>query len=148
MAVSTIDGRDLEGCDINFFRYKEFYLIIVSGATYNPCGHALLNIGGEGGFYVHIPARNQRPKILTESQYKTYLHARQKTEILRHHVRIGFPENALRYLENLMVMPWDYNVAFNNCAHFVEKVIKAGGGHINMGLHCPIWFGLKLRGLD
>lgn len=137
MAVQSLEGRELEACDIEMFYYKDFYFVLVTGASINFCGHALLNIGGPGGYYVHIAGSNKRPHYMTPSQYKTYLAAFQKTELTRFKITVSFPHKSLLFLEDLMSKNWNHWGFFNNCANFVEKVVQAGGSSFNVLANCP-----------
>jgi hypothetical protein len=140
--VSTINGSEMDACDVKLFRFKEVYLIVVTGQGPNICGHSLLNFGGKDGFYVHVTGIVEKPRIMSESQYQTYLRAYTKQELLREKINLGFPEKSISYLEKLLSEDWNYKLLFHNCSHFVEKILQAGGYSIYIPTHCPIMRGI------
>ena len=40
-------------------------------------------------------------------------------------------------LEELLVDPWTWLILPNNCAHFVEEVLQAGGSKAGLYSNCP-----------
>jgi hypothetical protein len=137
MAVKTLDGREIESCDLDLFRYKQLSVIVVTGASYNPCGHALLNVGGTSGYYIHVAGWHSKPHFMTQGDYETYLAGHGKQEILRKQVYVPFLDSALLYLERVVSKTWSYGLVVHNCATLVEDVFKAGGAYLNFNYNCP-----------
>jgi hypothetical protein len=155
-------GRNLNACDVKMFLREgypyAFNVVVVNGFSVggvevNKCGHVLLNIGGlpivdaPGGYYVHIDGELTQPwkypHYMNEMEYRRYKKENEKTEISRHHIYVPEPRNALLELERLLNEKWRFGLIFNNCATFVDQVLKAGGGGLQMtpGLvNCPKFF--------
>lgn len=142
--VWTLNGRELESCDVDLFRYKDFHLVLVTGMSVNKCGHVLLNLGGKGGHYLHIADWQRRPFYLDESHYQTYLAVNHKTEIKRYRMSVPFPHHALTKMEQLISREWQHLIAWHNCATFVEMILKAGGVPFSIVANCPTLLGVNL----
>lgn len=113
------------------------YVVAVSGAKWNPCGHMLLNTGGIGGWYFHICERKGYPHHMDQAGYERYLLENRKIEIYRRYVPISNPTAAKRKLTELLNQKWRWFVLPNNCVHFVEEVVQAGGANFGLYSNCP-----------
>jgi hypothetical protein len=113
------------------------FVIIVSGSALNPCGHMLLNTGGFGGSYFHIGEVAGFPYSMNQAGYERYLLENNKIEISRTMVSISKPDAAKRKLSELLSNRWIWGVVPNNCVHFVEEVLQAGGSNFNLKSNCP-----------
>jgi hypothetical protein len=54
------------------FDFKHAFAVVVTGATWNPCGHMLLNTGGSGGWYFHVAERKGNPRFMRADGYRAY----------------------------------------------------------------------------
>jgi len=133
------EGEHLYACPAAAFPWQATFAVTVSGARWNPCGHALLNVGGASGAYFHIAGDgNDRPFMLRGSgAFHRYLKENGKRELRRKHVPIPNPEGAQAKLELLTSKNWLWGVLPNNCASFVEAVIQAGGSKSGLYSNCP-----------
>jgi hypothetical protein len=113
------------------------YVVIVCGAKWNPCGHALLNLGGMGGHYIHVSKPRDFPRYMNEAGYRRYLQEEGKREIRRHPADVTDPEAAQRKLDDLLDKKWTWSVLPHNCVAFVEDVIHAGGSRAGSYSNCP-----------
>lgn len=129
-------GEIMYQCLLQPFDFKATYAVVVSGASWNPCGHVLLNTGGAGGWYFHIAERKGKPRFMREAGYQRYLKEHQKQEIQRTFIPIPKPEDAHRKLEELLSKQWSWFVLPNNCATFIEDVVKAGGSNAGLYFNC------------
>jgi hypothetical protein len=130
-------GDIMYQCLVKPFDFKNAYAVVVSGASWNPCGHMLLNTGGQGGWYFHIAERKGNPRFMREAGYLRYLKEHQKRELRRTFISIPNPEAAHRKLEELLAKQWSWFVLPNNCASFVEDVVQAGGSTAGLYSNCP-----------
>lgn len=119
------------------FDFSRTYVVTVSGASWNPCGHALLNTGGGGGWYFHVAEVRDRPKFMGESGYRRYLKETGKSEIRRTLVKLNNPAATNRKLEELLQQRWTWFVLPHNCATFVEVILQAGGTKAGIYSNCP-----------
>jgi hypothetical protein len=121
--------------------YSTVWAVVVSGARLNPCGHALLYTGmsnKQGGWYFHVARPYGLPRQMqNESLYQQYLKDNGKREITRYAVRLPNPEGAARRLEELVGKPWVWLLLPNNCAAFVEDIVRAGGSTAGLYSNCP-----------
>jgi hypothetical protein len=78
--VEPYVGDIMHQCLLNPFDFRAAYAVVVSGASWNPCGHMLLNTGGVGGWYFHIAERKGKPRFMREAGYQRYLKEHQKKE--------------------------------------------------------------------
>jgi len=107
---------------------KLFNVVTVSGAKFNPAGHDLLNIGGEGGWYFQVHKVYDYPTAYyTEQEYEAYLMAEGKHEISRTPIDVPNPAGAIDKLHDLLGQKWLWLVIPHNCVNFVETVVQAGG---------------------
>lgn len=132
------NGEELHICYARQFDWNNTYVVIVSGARLNPCGHAILNVGGVGGNYFHIAAVRDFPRYMTEAGYRRYLKEEGKREIRRHPVTIRDPYAAQTKLDELLANKWSWFVLPHNCEAFVEDVVRAGGSKAGSYSNCPI----------
>ncbi len=129
-----------DGDHINFcqeFDFSRAHAVVVSGASWNPCGHMLLNTGGPGGWYFHVAEVRGRPKFMKEEGYRRYLKENGKKEIFRTPVMIKQAAGCNRKLEELLAAQWTWFLLPNNCARFVEVVLQAGGTSAGLYSNCP-----------
>jgi hypothetical protein len=124
-------------CLVQPFDFQNAYAVAVSGASWNPCGHMLLNTGGRGGWYFHVAQRKGQPRFMREAGYHRYLAEHGKRELRRTHVPIPNPDGAHSKLEQLLATQWRWFVLPNNCASFVEDVVRAGGSTAGLYSNCP-----------
>ena len=132
------EGEHLYQC--NRFRYPWSFahIVLVSGAKWNPCGHAILNAGGAGGHYFHIAGDGYaRPFYMNQAGYDRYLSENKKREIRRQYVHLPKPDSAQAKLDELASKPWLWGVLPNNCAAFVEEIVRAGGSKVGIYSNCP-----------
>jgi hypothetical protein len=129
------DGDYSNSCQV--FDFNRAYAVVVSGASWNPCGHMLLNTGGVGGWYFHVAEIRGRPKFMGEAGYQRYLAENGKTEKFRNFVKIPNPGGCNRKLKGLLLKQWTWFMLPNNCAHFVEEVLQAGGTNAGLYSNCP-----------
>jgi len=119
------------------------YAVIVSGDFPNPCGHALLfvprqyGISSSDGSYFQVAEMNGFPRIMSESGYYRYLRTNRKTEITRYAVSLPNPDGAVNRLVEVMQKKWLWMVLPNNCAAFVEDIVRAGGSSAGLYSNCP-----------
>jgi hypothetical protein len=119
------------------FNFTQTFAVVVSGDTWNPCGHMLLNTGGQAGWYFHVAAVRGKPRFMRESGFQRYLKEHKKRELRRTFIPIPNPDGANAKLEELLAKQWTWFVLPNNCASFVEDVVKAGGSDAGLYSNCP-----------
>ena len=130
--------------DIDF---QTTFAIVVSGAAGNPCGHMILCTGPANGnkWYFHVAGQGVEealgvyayPKFMLEDGFHRYLRENGKHELRRLDAKLQYPEKAYDRLMTLMSGKWFWGVLIHNCATFVQEVISAGGGDLNVVLNCP-----------
>ena len=136
------EGDVLNQCGVVHFDFSRALVVVVSGST--PCGHMLLYVENDGGFYLHAATGDQHfgtlgfPRYMNESGYQRYLSENSKKEILRKSVSIPDPAAAYLYVENLLSRRRQWAVLPNNCVNFVEEIIAAGGGTWASASNCPV----------
>lgn len=138
-------GDTLESCGVVGMDMTRAYAIAVSGDGPNVCGHMLLNTGGTGGSYFHVAEFRGRPRYMSQVGYNRYLREAGKSELGRYRVRLPNPQAATDCLEQLLSEQWTWLVVPNNCVHFVEVVLQAGGADFGMISNCP---GVMVAGED
>lgn len=121
--------------------------VVVSGASWNPCGHMILCAGtsSDNSWYFHVAGQGVKelmgvwayPKFMREEGYWRYLRENGKHEIRRIDTCISDPDAAYRKLMSLMASKWFWRVLPHNCASFVKETIQAGGGNLEVLLNCP-----------
>jgi len=124
-------------CPSHAHDFSNTWVIVVSGAAINPCGHMILNVGGIGGTYVHVAGVRGFPRFMSEMGYRRYLTENGKKELRRARVPISKPDAAMVKLEWLLSQKWTWGVLPHNCAAFVEDVVRAGGSNAGLYLNCP-----------
>jgi hypothetical protein len=128
-------GDIMYQCLLQPFDFRHAYAVVVTGAAWNPCGHMLLNTGG--GWYFHIAERKGNPRFMREAGYRRYVAEHGKKEIRRTFLHIRDPEGCHRKLEELLAKQWTWFVLPNNCASFVEDLVRAGGSNTGLYFNCP-----------
>jgi len=131
------EGEILNYCMADMFDFSNAHAVVVTGMKGNFCGHLLLNTGGIGGTYFHVAGIRAYPKYMNESGYRRYLRENNKSEITRYRVRIPNPMASQLKLEELLAKKWTWLLLPNNCANFVEDVVKAGGSKAGLYFNCP-----------
>ena len=121
--------------------------VVVSGASWNPCGHMIFCTGNnsENARYFHVAGQGAAelygfyayPKFMTEAGYWRYLRENGKREIRRLDAKLSNPSGAYQKLMNLMGDKWFWKVLPHNCATFAVEIIKAGSGDLTVLLNCP-----------
>ncbi len=134
---STYNGDVLNYSPARSYDFSRSYAIVVSGASWNPCGHMVLNVGGHDGWYFHIAERKGYPRYMGESGYQRYLTENGKVEISRTSVSLTHPQRAMAKLMELLSKKWSWWLLPNNCATFVEEVLQAGGTTAGLYSNCP-----------
>jgi hypothetical protein len=143
----SYEGEVLYSCphDIDF---TNTWAVVVSGASWNPCGHMLFCCGTDSAnsWYFHVAGQGMRellgvwayPKFMRgDANFYRYLSDNGKHEIRRLDVRISNPAGAYQKLENFMADKWFWGVLPHNCADFARGIITAGGGSVSVALNCP-----------
>ena len=135
-------GERLEKCHLSFFNKKIWNVVIVSSMFPNPCGHALLNFGGVGGYFAHIEWEGvipfERPFFLDQKGFDRYMKDNNKLELYRHNVFVPNPEASFKKLEELLTKKWAWGGIVHNCVTFIEDVLSAGGAKFSMKVDCPV----------
>lgn len=135
------EGDVLLMCPTNL-DFTNAFAVVVSGDSWNPCGHALLNAGGTGGLYFQIAEFPYGyPKYMDEDGYQRYLLENTKAELFRFAITLPNPYGAIQELEQLMGQPWAQLLVVHNCGTFVETIAEAGGGTIGNYFTCPVMIG-------
>ncbi|MGD9213815.1 MAG: hypothetical protein PVJ84_03330 [Desulfobacteraceae bacterium] len=124
-----------EGFFISFL--SPTFVITVNGNSLNPCGHMLLNIGGYGRIYTHIADVRGYPYFMNQKGYERYQLENNKIELSRVRVNIPNPQKAKLKLNQLKYQRWTWMVLPNNCVHYVEEILQAGGCDFNLKSNCP-----------
>jgi hypothetical protein len=98
------DGELIVACPPVAYLVHEVYVVVVSGAAWNPCGHAILYSRFNGGRYFHTvgPYAYHYPRAMDEQQYQRYLRENGKHEIRRHMVVLPNPVAAHVRLEQIL----------------------------------------------
>jgi len=135
--VKPYSGEELRSQLPRQLDWHNTYVVIVTGAKLNPCGHALLNIGAVGGYYFHVAEVYGHPRYMVEAGYRRYLREEGKQEIRRHPVTVDNSSSAEHRLYDLMGKDWLWGILPHNCAAFVEEVIQAGGSRAGSYSNCP-----------
>jgi hypothetical protein len=124
--------------------FSTVYAVVVTGAKWNPCGHALLFApfksaisSGNDGSYFQVAGAHTLPRIMSQDGYERYLKENKKSEVTRYAVDLPNPDGAVNRLVELMLKPWMWAVLPHNCAAFVEDVVSAGGSSAGLYSNCP-----------
>lgn len=132
-------GEEMHQCLITPFDFKNTYAIVVSGDRFNPCGHMILNVGSteSAGWWFHVIEIRGRPKFMRRAGYERYRKENSKTVLSTRRIEIPNPDGAQRKLDELLSRSWSWFVLPNNCASFLEGVVRAGGSKAGLYLNCP-----------
>ena len=143
----SYEGEILNACpsDIDF---TNTWAVVVSGASWNPCGHMLFCCGtnSSDSWYLHVAGQGVRealgfyayPKFMRgDANFQRYLTENGKHEIRRLDATISNPGGAYMTLMHFMSDKWFWGVLPHNCAAFAKEVIKSGGGNVQVLLNCP-----------
>lgn len=133
--MGSYHGERVTACAPCPYNWMDTEVVVVSGASWNPCGHALLRVGG---YYFHIGGFNGYPYRLDEQGFTRYLHEEGKHEVRRTQIRLRRPSRAQAKLEELASRTWGWGVLPHNCIAFVEDVLAAGGCPDASISNCPI----------
>jgi hypothetical protein len=132
------EGEELFACHAKFYNWISTYLVVVSGDSWNPCGHAILNPGGQMGSYIHTAGgRIHKPLAMNEAGYRRYLRENKKRELSRILVPLKNFSGAQRKLEELTSKPWSWGILPHNCVTFVTEILRAGGANGHILSNCP-----------
>jgi hypothetical protein len=146
--MATYEGELLYQCpaDLDFTVTQA---VIVSGASWNPCGHMILCCGSnsDNARYFHVAGQGTEeywgvyayPKFMNEAGYWRYLNENGKQELRRRDASISSVTGAYGKLMDYMANKWVWGVLIHNCAVFVRDIILAGGGDLTVMLNCPDW---------
>jgi len=134
---SPYDGDELNLCLAKVLDFGNTFAIVVSGDSWNPCGHLILKVGAVDSYYFHIAGAYARPKVMRELGFKSYLRENRKRILSERPVKIPKPYAAQVKLEELMSKRWLWLMASNNCASFLEDIVQAGGSDAGLWLNCP-----------
>lgn len=135
MPDEPYQGQWMYSCRSALYDWGNVRAIVVSGDSWNPCGHALLQVGADT---FHIGGWRRRPYHLTYPGYTRCLRENRKRELRRDRISIPDPAGAQRKLEELTSRPWQWVILPHNCATFVEAVVQAGGARrVGLYLNCP-----------
>ena len=89
------EGEILDRCGLLEMNFSQASAVVVSGAVWNPCGHLLLNVGGECGHYCHVAGFRGFPRYMDEIGYQKYLQTSSKRELRRTLVPLSDPSKSL-----------------------------------------------------
>lgn len=131
------EGDPLNVCMAQAFDFSNTSAVVVSGDFPNPCGHMVLNVGGDAGYYFHIAGLYKQPRHMTLPGFRRYLRENEKRVLSRTPVHIPNPRAAQAKLDELLSRRWAWWAVPNNCAAFVEDVIRAGGAQHWLWSNCP-----------
>ena len=132
------EGDELNVCMARAFDFNITTAIVVSGDALNPCGHMMLKVGGVNGYYFHTAGGiHARPKFMQEAGFQRYLRECRKRVISRRPIAITDPMAAQAKLDELMSKKWTWMIVPNNCASFVEEIVRAGGSDAGLYFNCP-----------
>lgn len=130
-------GDIVETCGTVDTNLQSASVIVVSGDGPNVCGHMLVATALSGGNYFHVADLYDYPKYMDTPGYRRYLRENGKRELGRYRIRLPEPVAAQLHLEQLMSERWPWMVLPNNCVHFVEEVLQAGGADFGLWTNCP-----------
>lgn len=141
------EGEILVKCpsDIDF---TNTWVVVVSGAKFNPCGHMLFCCGtsSEDSWYFHVAGQGVKeiagvyayPKFMRgDANFARYLSANGKKEIRRLNAKIANPSAVFEKLMKDMDTKWIWGVLVHNCVTFARDLVLAGGGSVEVLLNCP-----------
>jgi hypothetical protein len=131
------NGDLLHFCPAKAYDFSNTYAVVVSGDTFNPCDHLILNLGGRVGMYFHVAGVITKPRLMSQAGYERYMEEHKKTELKRFQVQIANKDKAMKKLEELMSKTWLWGVLPHNCASFVEEIVQAGGSAASLYSNCP-----------
>ena len=131
------EGELLEACGVLDLDFSRTYVVAVTGSGPNVCGHMLVYVDYNGGYYLHVAEVRGYPRYMTEDGFKQYLKENNKSEIRRVRVDLPNPQGAYLYMERLLSAKWNWYVLPNNCVSFAEELIAAGGSTWASASNCP-----------
>jgi hypothetical protein len=132
------EGKVLQGGEALALNWNYTYAVAVSGSKWNPCGHMMLNVGGEhSGTYFQVGSMFGKPRYLDPPGFRRYLKENDQKELWRVRVQIARPNRASQRLMQLMFEHWFWAVLPHNCVAFVESIVQAGGSSFGMYSNCP-----------
>ena len=137
------EGELLDSCGVINIDFSNVTLVAVSGSGPNVCGHLLLRVNSNGGYYFHAATGDQLgglkgyPKYMTEIGFQKYLKENNKSVLQQIPLQLPNPNGSFLYLEDLMSKRWTWAVLPNNCVAFVEEIIAAGGANWASISNCP-----------
>src|SRR4051812_11054116 len=121
----SYEGEIMVACpgDIDF---TNTWAVVVTGASWNPCGHMLLCCGldSASSWYFHVAGQGVRealgiwayPKFMRgDGNFYRYLGDNAKSEIRRLDAEVTDPEGAYGKLEEAMSNKWLWAVLPHNC---------------------------------
>jgi hypothetical protein len=141
------EGDILNSCPVDL-DFSNTQAIVVSGVSWNPCGHMILTCGTDSSncWFFHVAGQGRKewggiyayPKFMRgETNYQRYLKDNGKSEIRRLDAKVTNPSGAYQKLTELMISKWFWGVLPHNCAAFARDIITAGGGDVTVLLNCP-----------
>lgn len=132
-------GDEWNGRDLGKLDWSQAAFVVVSGSKTNPCGHAMLYVGGGFGHYFHVPGIPKiydRPRYVAGSEFQRYLASNGKKEVGRRRIPIPCPPAAEAKLFQLMKTKWPYLLLPSNCVSFIQDIARAGGNFWDFA-NCP-----------
>lgn len=155
------EGEVATWCPGSGYDFSNTWAVTVSGSSWNPCGHMILNVGGCGGTYFHVtgrpagvdghryPGLSWYPMQMRGTTFYRYLTENKKVEWKRWRIPLTNPAGALKRLEDLLTNRWLWKVLPHNCVAFVESVVEAGGVKKEILLtNCPALMGRDRHGSE
>ena len=120
--------------DFSSLRINEVEVVVVSGDGPKICGHMLLFAKP---FYFHVAAIRDYLYYFRSNEFQRYIAENNKVELFRLKRSLHKTELAKNKLKTLLHKKWIWGVIPNNCADFVEDVVGAGEGDLNLISNCP-----------
>jgi hypothetical protein len=119
------EGEPLTYCPVNL-DLSRVEMIVVSGSGINAAGHALLYVPKQG-LYFQIAGVYTYPTMMDELGFKRYLTENSKRILGRNIYSLPSPAGAYNELMLSTSKKWVWGGVINNCATFVQDIIRAGG---------------------
>lgn len=119
------EGEPLTYCPINLDLSK-VEMIVVSGSGINKYGHALLYVPKQG-LYFQIAGIYTFPTMMDELGFNRYKTENAKRVLGRQIYSLPSPNGAYNELMLSTSKKWVWGGVINNCATFVQDIIRAGG---------------------
>ena len=139
------EGTVLRACGLIPLDFSRTWIVAVSGAGPNVCGHLLVHTATTG-YYFHVVgdpadtglgALRGYPMYMNEDGFRRYMRESGKRELKRRPVNLPNPQGAADFIEECLSNMWTWGGIINNCVSFVEEVIAAGGGSWSSASNCP-----------